>query len=423
MYRGEIKYDELIDDLKNALTTSREMKHTAESTLKLIKKLKQMKQDGQEGTPRYSSLSQKAEMLTTQIGAEGRIIGMLEHYNFSNLLFMGKDATQRIDEIQNPFDKLSKQLDRAETYYTTLLKALTPFAQDVQKLLKRLTLTQKAETDLAQSQKTWNDYLTYAASLITAENYADAEAPLYKILELNPECGDAHYYLGKIFYEQNRFASAVSALKKAQAFNSTLTNLQALLDHSLERKLQWDRKCEEIRSQFLISVPPGEKDTKELLLEAGNFYFRVKNYAQAEKEYLKAIYENPNLADAYYHLGHTYFAMNDLDRGVEALTSALNCAPDNPVIYRDLGLLSIDRGLLESAETFFQKALELDPDDCEVKELLANIYFNSGLFDKAIPIYEDILAANPDHKEIAQTLSRAYQHIIKGTFSTTQAKG
>jgi hypothetical protein len=422
LHREDVNYDELMDDLKNALSTSREMKHIAESTLKLITKLKRMKQDGQEGTPHYSSLSRKAEKLTARIGTKGRIIGMLEHYNFSNLLFMGKDEIQRIDEIQNPFDKLAKQLDRAESYYTTLMKALNPFAQDVKKLLKRLTLLQQAQSRLDQSDKTWNDYLTYAVSLITAENYSDAEAALHKTLELNPECGDAHYYLGEIYYEQNRFASAISALNKARALNSTLSNLQALLDACQERILQWERKCERIRSQFLTTLPSGKRDDKELLLEAGNFYFRVKNYIRAEKEYLKAIYENPNLSDAYYHLGHTYFAMNDFDRGVEALTSALNCSPDNPVIYRDLGLVSIDRGLLESAELFFLKALELKPDDLEVKELLGNIYFNSGLFDKAIPIYEDILTANPDHKEIAQTLSRAYQQIIKGTLTKTQAK-
>jgi hypothetical protein len=423
VHREEVQYDELIDDLKNALTTARKMKHTAESTLKLIKRLKRMKQDGQEGTPHYSSLSRKAEKLTTQIGAEGRIIGMLEHYNFSNLLFMGKDATQRIDEIQNPFDKLAKQLDRAETYYSTLTKALNPFAQDVQELLKRLTLAQKAETHLAQSEKTWNDYLTYAVSLITAEDYSDAEAALHKTLELNPECGDAHYHLGEIYYEQNRFTSAVSAFNQAQALSSNPSKIKMLLDKCQERILQWERKCERIRNQFLINPPSEETNNKERLLDAGNFYFRVKNYSRAEKEYLKAIYENPNLSEAYYHLGHTYFAMNDFDRGVEALTSALNCSPDNPVIYRDLGLVSIDRGLLESAETFFLKTLELNPADCEVKEFLGNIYFNSGFFDKAITLYEDILATNPDRKEIAQTLSRAYQQIIKGTLSTTQAEG
>jgi hypothetical protein len=95
LHREDVNYDELMDDLKNALSTSREMKHIAESTLKLITKLKRMKQDGQEGTPHYSSLSRKAEKLTARIGTKGRIIGMLEHYNFSNLLFMGTVGSGR----------------------------------------------------------------------------------------------------------------------------------------------------------------------------------------------------------------------------------------------------------------------------------------------------------------------------------------
>jgi tetratricopeptide (TPR) repeat protein len=346
---------------------------------------------------------------------------MLEHYNFSNLLFMGKNTTQRIDEIQDPFDKLAKQLDRAETYYSTLMKALNPFAQDVQELLKRLTVTQKAEIHLAQSEKTWNDYLTYAASLITAENYPDAEAALHKTLELNPECGDAHYYLGKIYYEQNRFASAISTLNKARAFNSKLPNLQMLLEQCQERNQHWHGRGEEIRKRFLANDPSDTGNEKERLLKAGNFYFGVKDYTRAEKEYLKAIYENPNLSDAYYHLGHTYFAMNDFDRGVDALTSALNCSPDNPAIYRDLGLVSIDRGLVEAAEKFLLKALELKPDDLELKETLGNIYFNNGRFDKAVKMYEDILSINPAYKELTKTLGIAYQKLISKNFQSREA--
>ncbi len=116
--REPVKYDELIEDLQNGLSTAKEMKHLSQSTLKLIRKLKRMKKDGQEGSPEYSTLSQKAEKMTVQIGGKGRIIHMLENYNFANILFMGKDETSRIDEIENPFQRLDRQLERAEIYYT-----------------------------------------------------------------------------------------------------------------------------------------------------------------------------------------------------------------------------------------------------------------------------------------------------------------
>ena len=260
--REPVKYDELIEDLQNGLSTAKEMKHLCQSTLKLIKKLKRMKKDGQEGSPEYSTLSQKAEKMTIQIGGKGRIIQMLENYNFANILFMGKDETSRIDEIENPFQRLDRQLERAEIYYRSLIKALKPFTHDIKGLLDRLTLEHKAQYQLEQSGKTWNDYLTYAQSLITCENYADAEGALQKVLDFNPECGDAHYYLGKIYCEQNRFKSAIIALTRAQELKSTTGKVTTLLKECQERSLRWQERCEEIREQFLKQHSI-EKDTEK----------------------------------------------------------------------------------------------------------------------------------------------------------------
>ena len=411
--REPVKYDELIEDLQNGLRTAKEIKTLCQSTLKLIKKLKRMKKDGKEGSPEYSTLSRKAEKITLQIGGKGRIINMLENYNFANILFMGKDDTARIDEIENPYKRLDKQLERAEIYYTNLMKSLKPFTQDVTKLLDRLSLEQKAQSQFEQSEKTWEDYLAYAQSLVTCENYSDTEAALQKVLDLNPECGDAHYYLGKIYFEQNRFKSAVISLNQAQELKATTgSKVSSLLKKCQERSLHWQQRCEKIREQFLAYKPTGTDLKKETLLEPGNFYFRVRDYTNAENHYKQVINQHPHLSEAYYHLGHTYFAMGKLDEGVEALSRALELSPENSIIYRDLGLVSIDRGLVEAAERFFLKALELKPDDLELKEILGNIYFNSGLYDKAIRLYEDILIVNPDNSEVAKTVSLAYKKLI-----------
>ena len=416
--REPVKYDELIEDLKNGLRKAKEMKALCQSTLKLITKLKKMKKDGKEGSPEYSTLTHKAEQMTIQIGDKGRIIRMLENYNFANILFMGKDDTIRIDEIQNPFQRLDRQLDRAEIYYSSLIKALKPFTQDVKGLLNRLTLEHKARHQLEQSNKAWNDYLTYAQALINSENYSEAEAALQKALDFNPECGDAHYYLGKIYSEQNRFKSAIIALNQAQELSGTTRKVTALLKECQERSLSWQKRCENIREQFLIQGPIEKDSEKETLLEAGNFYFKVRDYTSAEHHYKQVINQYPQLSSAHYHLAHTYFAMNRLDEGVESLSRALELSPDNPVIYRDLGLVSIDRGLVEAAEKFLLKALEFKPDDLELKEILGNIYFNNNLYDKAIRLYEDILKVNPDHKELAKTVSRAYKELINVNLQT-----
>lgn len=408
-----VKYDELIRDLKFAEEESKKMKKASQSTLKIVNKLRKMKEDGQEGSPEYIKLSQKAEKMTIKAGKEERIMGMLENYNFPNALFMGKDEMKRIDEVEDEFEKLDKQIDRAENYYKNFTKALNPFIQDIQRLSKRLKADRDAQETLQKSPKNWGDYLKYGLELIKVENYTDAELTFKKVNDLKPDYSDAYYHLGKIYNEQNRFKTAIPVLKQAIELKNNFTKAKNLLKKCQEKNQQWEERCKKLKEKF-FKDPSQERDEKEILLESGNFYFRVKDYKRAEKEYLKVIEQHPTLPEAFYHLGHIYFAIKDFDKGVEALSRALELDPDNPAIYRDLGFVSIDRGLVEAAEGFFLKAIELNPDDPELKELLGNIYFNNGLFDKAATIYEEILAIKPDHKELAKTLSIVYQKLIKG---------
>ncbi|MCK5254932.1 MAG: tetratricopeptide repeat protein, partial [Deltaproteobacteria bacterium] len=218
-----VKYDELIKDLKFAEVESKKMKKASESTLKIVKKLRKMKEDGQEGSPEYVKLSHKAEKTTLRAGGRGGIMAMLENYNFLNILFMETDKVKRIDEIEDRFEKLDKQLDRAEIYYKNFDKALTTFIQDTQRLSKRLDADRDAQETLQKSPKNWDDYLTYGLELIKVENYTDAETAFKKVIELKPDYGDAYYHLGKIYSEQNRFETAIPVLKQAIALKSNFT--------------------------------------------------------------------------------------------------------------------------------------------------------------------------------------------------------
>ncbi len=224
--------------------------------------------------------------------------------------------------------------------------------------------------------------------------------------------------LGKSTAEQNRFKSAIIALNQAQELNGTTSRVTTLLKDCQERSLRWQERCEEIRGQFLKQNSIEQNTEKKTLLEAGNFYFRVKDYTSAEHHYKQVISQHPQLSTAHYHLAHTYFAMNKLDEGVESLSRAMELSPDDPIIYRDLGLVSIDRGLVEAAEKFLLKALEFKPDDLELKEILGNIYFNNSLYDKAIRLYEEILKVNPDNNELVKTVSRAYKELLNVNLQT-----
>jgi cytochrome c-type biogenesis protein CcmH/NrfG len=409
--RDDARYDELQRDLAFAEKESKSMKRASESILGIIKKFRTMKSAGKQRSAEYIRLTRKAELLTRQAGGKGRILNMLINYNFTNILFMGRDEIKRIDSIDDQYEKLERQLDRAETYYKNFLEAIIPFIDDIQKLVKRLTLKRTAEDRFERSTKTWSDYFRYGTDLFKAEMYREAEAAFHRVIEMKPDHSDACYYVGRICSEQNRFAAAAPVLEKALALRNNFTSAKDLLDTCNQRNRQWETRCRTLREKFFNDALK-RQDARETILGGGNFYFRVKDYERAEKEYLMAIDRHPALPEAYYHLGHTYFAMQDFERGVEALSKAMELAPENPVIYRDLGLVSSSRGLGASAERFLLKAIELNPDDLELKEILGNIYFNNGTYEKAAGIYEHILTIKPDHQESVKNLSRTYQKLI-----------
>jgi len=404
-------YDELQKDLIFVEKESKSMKRASRAILRIIGKFRAMKAAGRQTSSEYIKLTRKAEMLTRQAEGRGRIWNMLMNYNFANVLFMGREEIKKIDLIDDPYEKLEGQLDRAATYYKNFLDALTPFIDDIQKLTKRLARECTAKATFEKSAKTWRDYLSYGTDLFKAEIYREAEAAFKQAIELNPDHSEACYYLGRIYHEQNRFKAAASILEKAIALGSDVTDAKDLLDACNERNRQWDSRCRKLREKFYRQALQGRYE-KAAILEGGNFYFRVKDYERAKQEYLSVIDRHPALPEAHYHLGHTYFAMQDFEKGVESLSKAMELEPDNPAIYRDLGLVSIKRGLVGSAERFLLKAIELKPDDLELHEILGNLYFNNDQYEKAVEIYERILAIKPDHHESANNLGRAYRKLI-----------
>ena len=151
-------------------------------------------------------------------------------------------------------------------------------------------------------------------------------------------------------------------------------------------------------------------------LESGYFYFRAKDYEGAEKAYLKASEEaqgaGKGLVEAYYGLAHTYLAVDDPEKAVNALEKAIEVDQTNPIIYRDLGFIALQNNDFASAEIFFTKAIELAPHITELYKPLVNLWVNFGEIEKAISLYEDALLVNPDNPVIQKELAMLYKESI-----------
>ena len=103
-----------------------------------------------------------------------------------------------------------------------------------------------------------------------------------------------------------------------------------------EKKQQTPAKQEEKEQ-----IPPEEDDTAkpkefgfnpieaENDVRVGNYYFKRHNYPAALKRYQEATKWNPNLADAYLHIGETAEKMKDMKTAKEAYQKYIELAPDS----------------------------------------------------------------------------------------------
>ena len=122
--------------------------------------------------------------------------------------------------------------------------------------------------------------------------------------------------------------------------------------------------------------------------------------------------ETTPTSEGYYHLAHAYIAKDARDLALEMLEQAVSLAPDNPILYRDLGLLAVDNGQDELAEQFWMEALMLRPDDGYLHDLLAALYQRRGDFKRAVEVFEQLVQLYPDRQDLLARLGGFCQQLL-----------
>jgi tetratricopeptide (TPR) repeat protein len=134
--------------------------------------------------------------------------------------------------------------------------------------------------------------------------------------------------------------------------------------------------------------------------ELGTILFASKNYAEAEKAYLRAIEEQPAFAPAMVSLGRLRLSQKNFDGAVEVLARAVQAQPSSPTAQFLLGeaYLQIKKG--SKAVVHLNEALRLDPvGKADAHLRLAALYNAAGLKDRAADEYEQFLRKRPQHPD------------------------
>lgn len=131
----------------------------------------------------------------------------------------------------------------------------------------------------------------------------------------------------------------------------------------------------------------------ETLAEAHNALAGVKaeydwNFAEAEKEFKRAIELNPNYASARHWYAEYLLNMGRKEEALAEIKRAQQVDPLSLIINSMLGLTYREVGQYEQAVEQLKKTMEMDPNFPRAHLFLAETYERKGLFEEAIAEYE-----------------------------------
>jgi len=404
-------WEGLLQELRDRGRDFFRLERVSKRLCSLMDKIEKHVEGSKEIDPNLSKLTYQAERLTQQVPRYSAALGLLQLIDFRLEEFMMKEKTNAIDSIEDPLDRLRKQLDRGRRFYGDVMKAIALFRPDLKRLEERLECQWKQElrnehglgitSRLDRTEELISIGLFDAASqlispLLESERRAPTE-PRLALLSL------------RVALQLNQISLA---WKRSQEFRSLLSVTSEGKDLMAQAKtlwVNWQTKQEEVNIVGSLS--------SSLTMESGNFYFRVGNHTRAAQHY-KDFAEFSNINDAargeaLYRLSKAYQALGDGMASVAALEGAMIASPADPRVYYDFGVLSLKEQRLEVAEQFFEKGAEVALEDPEFCEAVGAVFAAGGLPAKAIPFYERALLGSPGNGELLNKINETYQSIFE----------
>lgn len=187
-----------------------------------------------------------------------------------------------------------------------------------------------------------------AAAAHALGHTADAEQFWRTAILKQPDFAKAHFNLGILFFQQERFAEAETALREAIRLAPTHSKALDALASVLMRTNRPTEATGFIR-QALASDPGNASAHNNL----GVINADLKNHAEALASFSKAIASNSRLASAYSNRGYLYMETGAFAEAERDLNTAIRIDPNLTEAYLNLALMEKPR-----AEAPWLKQLE-----------------------------------------------------------------
>lgn len=288
-----------------------------------------------------------------------------------------------------------------------------------------------------------NVLFPYATLLFLKKEFSQAREYFIKLIQLNQENPEYHYYLALTAMELKDFELAEIRFRKSIALNKksleywlqlatlyietkSYTKAQNLMvefsnlgnepgnlllrggvyksiafsisedaktDSSLNLKISENFNVSNQIYRKGISLYP--KDSR-LWFELGVVLERSGKFDSAVKAFEKVIELDTNHATALNYVGYMLVEKGiKLEKGIQYIDRALKISPNNPAFLDSKGWYYYQTGNYKKAQEYIERSLAAGMDDPTILEHLAFIFEKMGNTDKALETWKRILKIDP----------------------------
>lgn len=314
------------------------------------------------------------------------------------------------------------------------------------------------------------DRLMKEAAVARDASRLDEALALYqKAAKLKPAAAEAHWYIGTLHYDRDRFAPARDAFRRVTELNAdngaawsfkglcefqlknyetALTDLAngrrfgfggtpelvgvaryhlALLLTRVEEYEQAIKLLNEfategndsprvieamgiaaLRLPVLPSELPGTKRQQVMMAGRAAFFSGARLVAAAEKAYEELVQRFPETPHVHYAFG-TFLVNEQPDKALEQFKAELEVSPRHPLAKLQIAFEYVRRGEWEAARPWAEQAVTEAPTNFAARKTLGQVLLESGEIEKAISELEAGVKLAPDSPALRFTLASAYR--------------
>lgn len=293
-------------------------------------------------------------------------------------------------------------LNEAEQIYRQILET-APDNADVLNLLGLVAQAKGIHAEAAgyfykaarNAPKHFPIFFNLAVSLGALGKYLEATEAYQKVLQLKPDCKEACYGLGNIYWQQNNTDKAAEYFQKALDIDAdyieALTNLAEIKNDTAQLE-----KIAENNVQALYYL--------------GRRAFIAKDYAKAA-DYLQKADSLAEDDEIKSMLGESLLATDNKSTALKLFYQANIINPHNLTALINIADLEAEARNFKEAEKFYKKAIEIDFNNLRAHANYAEMLCRNKRLLEALEEYRQAVIISPETPELLYNLSLILKNL------------